>query len=178
MWSVLRLHNSVLECKHRHRRYISDRNEWAWLWSWSNFSYKIRQRARLDPQVVVCWSLIYVILVPQHAIAFFIYSSPVEAKWRKALMDKWMFLSSSRRENWWGNGVVTGHPGSSSCQIMKNLHCDSCYHIRWQYPEGIWMVGSRAILFWVQIPALSLTLWLTLGKLPYLSMSRCPLICT
>ena len=60
----------------------------------------------------------------------------------------------------------------------KNLHCDSCYQIRRQYPEGIWMVGSRAILAWVQVPALPLTLWLTLGKLPYLPMSQCPLICT
>lgn len=44
-----------------------------------------------------------------------------------------MFLSSSRGENWWRNGVITRHPGPSSRLTVKDLCCGGWYHVQRQH---------------------------------------------
>lgn len=72
---------------------------------------------------------------------------------------------------------MTGHQVSSSPQSMKNPACGSWHHTQWQCHGGIWSRASGATLAWVQIPALSLTLVLILGKLANLPVSQFPFLC-
>ena len=79
-----------------------------------------------------------------------------------------MFLGSSRGENWWRNGVIAGHPGSSSSLTVKDLHRGSWHHVQRQY-GGVGGLDGR---LWSQIclchavPDRGQTTWLLCFRVP------------